>query len=113
MTKKMSLDKMNLDKLTLENVEAQFCSDWLKRELRALLVGNARLQEAVEVMRKYESIPFCEPVTQRIYYPLREALAKLDQDLPGRKSERCKVCGKEGPTRYGGTCSRQCEKEQG
>ena len=36
--------------LSLENVDAQFCSDWLKGEIRGLLERNAVLTEALELI---------------------------------------------------------------
>lgn len=46
------MSDVDLDKLTLENMDAQFCSDWLKDQIRALIqerdglkkqIGNSRI----------------------------------------------------------------------
>jgi hypothetical protein len=41
---------MNLDKLTQENIEAQFCSDWLKSEIRSLFKELARVTHDMEML---------------------------------------------------------------
>ena len=38
--------KLNTKRITLENVDAQFCSDWLKGELRRLLRKELALAHA-------------------------------------------------------------------
>ena len=44
--------------------------------------------------------------------PARIGCGPLDRaDLDKINANKCRVCGKEGPTRIGGTCTRLCEKE--
>ena len=48
--------KLDTTKVTLENVDAQFCSDWLKGELRRLLNNEIALKVALQTLRVIAAI---------------------------------------------------------
>lgn len=54
----------DLDKLTLENIDMQFCSDWLKEQIRKLLEENKRMGDALLNADRYfktkDGVYFCD-----------------------------------------------------
>lgn len=40
-----------MSELTLEGVDAQFCSDWLKDQIRTLIKENTRYRKALELIK--------------------------------------------------------------
>jgi hypothetical protein len=52
-----------------------------------------------------------ETLKQIVLRAFARLRASVAQSAPPAPQEKCVNCGKPGPTRYGGTCSRQCEKD--
>ncbi len=44
---KMNISDVDMDKLSLESLPFQFCSDWLKEEIRNILLENNKLKKIV------------------------------------------------------------------